>query len=166
MPRREGQREYLKRYYEANKHKWRERHARMTPEDKEKARVRAREWYINNKDRATTRARNWSRSNPDKRFEIKRGWRRRNPGIVCDLKRRRDAALLKRTPPWLTKEQLKEIRATYVLASELSWLSEGGLHVDHIVPIQGKNVSGLHVPWNLQIIPARENIRKGNRYVD
>lgn len=68
-----------------------------------------------------------------------------------------------RVPKWLTKEQKAEIKEFYILAKELAWLSEDKLVVDHIVPINGKNVSGLHVPWNLQILTNKENCSKGNK---
>jgi hypothetical protein len=50
------------------------------------------------------------------------------------------------------------------LAKELQWLSEDKLQVDHEIPLQGENISGLHVPWNLQVIPASKNQSKGNKY--
>jgi hypothetical protein len=68
----------------------------------------------------------------------------------------RRAKKLKATPGWLTAEQRKEMTEIYRNRPE-------GYHVDHLVPLQGKNVTGLHVPWNLQYLPAVENIRKGNK---
>lgn len=95
----------------------------------------------------------------------KKEYRKLNPGKINAKVAQRKAAKLQQTPKWLTKTQLNEIEAFYILAKELQWLSEELLHVDHIVPLQGKNVSGLHVPWNLQILPASLNISKGNRCV-
>lgn len=57
-------------------------------------------------------------------------------------------------PPWVN---LKEIEIFYSNCPE-------GFHVDHIIPLKGKLVSGLHVPWNLQYLPAAINIKKGNRF--
>jgi transcriptional regulator with XRE-family HTH domain len=71
-----------------------------------------------------------------------------------------NAAKLQRTPQWLTDIDIIEIKEYYRAASLI------GAHVDHIVPLQGKNISGLHVPWNLQLLHPRLNIRKSNKHVD
>lgn len=68
-----------------------------------------------------------------------------------------------RAPAWLSDEQIAEIREFYLLSAEISKRTKVKYHVDHIVPLLGKNVSGLHVPWNLQVIPAMDNLRKSNK---
>jgi 5-methylcytosine-specific restriction endonuclease McrA len=77
---------------------------------------------------------------------------------------KRHSAKLKRTPPWLTEYHLSQIKRFYQEAKELESSTGIKHHVDHIVPLQGKNVSGLHVPWNLQILTAVENCSKNNSF--
>lgn len=77
---------------------------------------------------------------------------------------KRHAAKLHRTPAWLTVDDLWMIEQAYDLAALRTKLFGFVWHVDHIVPLQGKFVSGLHVPTNLQVISARENVRKANRF--
>ena len=77
---------------------------------------------------------------------------------------RRKEALKNATPDWLTFEQVLTIRRIYV-ESKSRILRDGrnSWHVDHIVPLQGKDVCGLHVPWNLRIIPREDNLQKSNK---
>jgi 5-methylcytosine-specific restriction endonuclease McrA len=92
--------------------------------------------------------------------------KKNNPGKIKSINVKRHAVKLQRAPKWLTKENLNEMEQFYVDAKDLQWLSDPNdpLEVDHIVPLQGKNVSGLHVPWNLQILPKSINRSKGNRF--
>lgn len=76
---------------------------------------------------------------------------------------KRRAAKLSACPPWLPKSAQSAIAAIYAEAKRISAETGTKHHVDHIVPLQGENVRGLHVPWNLQIIPAAINCRKFNR---
>ena len=78
--------------------------------------------------------------------------------------RTRELSKLQRTPPWLTKAQHEEMADIYKQAKELEAIFfNRKFHVDHIVPLQGKDVCGLHVPWNLQILTAEENLAKSNK---
>lgn len=66
-------------------------------------------------------------------------------------------------PKWLSKEQIQEIENMYWLARDLKLVSGQTYHVDHVAPLHGKDVCGLHVPWNLQVLPADLNIKKSNK---
>lgn len=68
------------------------------------------------------------------------------------------------SPKWLSKEQKQQMRDIYIEAKLLTKNTEIPHHVDHIVPLKGKLVCGLHVPWNLQILTAEQNLRKRNRH--
>lgn len=72
--------------------------------------------------------------------------------------RSRQVAKLNATPIWLTIEQKGLMQDFYEVARLLS------LCVDHIVPLRGNSVRGLHVPWNLQLLTRSENSSKGNRF--
>ena len=68
-----------------------------------------------------------------------------------------------RTPQWLTAQQYKQIAEYYKMAKELETVFPWKQHVDHIVPLNGNTVSGLHVPWNLQIMSEKMNKEKSNK---
>lgn len=86
-------------------------------------------------------------------------WNRENPDKFNAIHGRRRARKKDALPSWLTPAHHAEMEGLYFWCSIFP-----GHQVDHIVPLQGKNVCGLHVPLNLQVLPAKENMRKGNRF--
>lgn len=102
--------------------------------------------------------------NRDKIRKIASNWQKKNKGKVNANTALRHTAKMKRKPTWLSKEDKLKIRCLYQVASMYSKHSDQKWHVDHIIPLQGETVSGLHVPWNLRVIPAIDNMKKNNNY--
>ena len=67
------------------------------------------------------------------------------------------------TPAWTTKEMRRQIRQKYLEAQELTKTTGIRYEVDHIIPLINDNVCGLHVPWNMQLLPKTDNLRKSNK---
>ena len=70
------------------------------------------------------------------------------------------------TPKWLTPAERRQMRDLYVQARKMTELTRERYVVDHIVPLRGEEVCGLHVPWNLRVITQEENLKKSNKLVD
>ena len=149
------------------------------PRDLENAKRLRKEWYERNKELTKERARAWSLANPEKRYAIhrknrekdlenhnarNREWNSKNKAKKAALQAKRKAAQLQRTPKWLTETDLWMIEEAYHLAQVRTQHFGFPWHVDHAIPLQGRKVSGLHVPSNIQVIPGQENVKKSNKY--
>lgn len=114
-----------------------------------------------NREQRRQAAQDYRKHNPEAANGATSRYRKRNPGIVnahCSARRARQ---LSATPTWLDP---KDFEAIYTQAKEMSLQNGVPYQVDHIVPLKHDLVCGLHVPWNLQIIPAVDNQRKKNFY--
>ena len=146
---------------------------------REKRVAKAKKWQQEHPEKCREWAARWAARNPERCREIYKAWRLANLGKVkADLKawraanpehvramglvhrNTRRAALLNRTPAW---SDLKAIEEVYRDASEFR---EAGIavDVDHVIPLQGELVSGLHVPGNLRVCLSSINRSKSNSY--
>ena len=139
--------ERVKAWREANPEKWAEQRRRYRKKHPD---------VINAK---TLR---WRARNPEKYVEITRATRKKNYARVLANKAKYRAVKQERKPTWLLPIDLFEMECIYRYRTALKQCGLG-YEVDHILPLQGKTVSGLHVPENLQVIPTEENRLKNNR---
>jgi len=129
----------------------------------EKLKLKRARCYLKNKEKRLRYQKEYY-INKSKECKLTQSEYKKNNKAVCNSNNAKYKANKKlATPKWLTKFDLDYIRHIYIQAIELEKLDGIKRHVDHSIPLRGKIVSGLHVPWNLEIITAEENIKKGNR---
>lgn len=104
----------------------------------------------------------WAEANPEKARTYKDAWKKANPGAVREDSVRRRLAFAQQTPAWADVERTRAYYDVCAFFNEVNGYTK--YHVDHIIPLRGKRVSGLHVHTNLRVIQARENERKNNRF--
>jgi hypothetical protein len=120
--------------------------------------------YARHTDQLTARSRKFRLENLELARQKGREYQKKNLHIYAKNGAKRKAAKLQRTPSWLTEIDYERIGNEYKLACILTKVTGSAWHVDHIIPLQGKMVSGLHVPSNLRVLPAKDNISKSNTF--
>lgn len=155
-----------KRYVEENKDKVKSRRKRHYEKNKEKYIKMSAEWVKNNPEKAKAKHLKYRHSNLEKVNNYNRLRRLSNLARDAAKTAKRRSRKREATPNWLTEEHMLQILSFYEESSRLSKSTGVKHHVDHIVPLKGENVCGLHVPWNLRVITAEENLKKRNKYDD
>jgi hypothetical protein len=140
---------YKKQYKEANREAILQQQRAYDAVKKIEHREYSRQWHLKNKARNNAQ---------------KAEYRKNNLHKHAAKEMRRRLAKTNQTPSWLGVDELWMIEQAYELAALRTKMLGIAFEVDHIIPLQGKLVSGLHVPENLQVISATENRSKYNRF--
>jgi len=121
---------------------------------KEKLLKQSKDYYDRNKDKVLERHAKWRSENKEAAKICEKLWRLKNPGRARAKVRNYQASKLRAVPKWANKKEIAQFYANCPAEHE----------VDHIIPLQGKIVSGLHVLNNLQYLPISENRKKSNKF--
>jgi len=138
-------------YYKANKDTILKRYKEYNQKNAEIIKKQKKEYYLNNKEHILKKSSKYYAEHRDEVY-ARHGKRR--------------AKLKQASPNWITKEEEDKINLLYKIARKVQTLTGVNMHVDHIYPLNGKTVCGLHCLSNLQILTAKENLEKGNSFPD
>jgi len=143
-----------KQYYQANSEKVKQTVAKYRQENPEKVIQVKKNWYKLNKEHVYSKNNAYRKSNTDKSYEYQKRYQQANRGKRTAWLAKYRATKLQATPSWFEKDLVERV---YIKAKE--W----GFAVDHVIPLQGKNVCGLHCWANLQLLDPALNSSKGNK---
>ncbi len=156
--------EYQRAWVKANRDKVREYGKKDYLKHREKRLADDKAQREANIDRFLARERASQERRKDQKEIVAKAWRVANPHKIAKTAALRRARIARRTPAWLTVADFEEIEAFYCCAQLMGEMTGESHHVDHIYPLKGRYVSGLHVPSNLQVITATENLKKNNTW--
>jgi hypothetical protein len=153
------------KYYLKNKEKIDKQSKKYYEENKERLMILQKEYNKTREDFIVSWRKDYydSKKNTTEYILAYRAYYEANKDAFLARANKRRAAKLQALPKWLTKAEHEQIKELYTCAQMFKLYTGEEYHVDHIVPLQGENVCGLHVPWNLQVIPAKENLSKSNK---
>ena len=155
---------YQKEYREKNKQKIKEKGSLYYKSNKEKIAQKNSKRYTKNKEKILEKNAEWVNKNKDRVKKYRSVYAKEKKDKYAATNMKRYAEKKKRTPRWLDEDGISMIKEIYAMARLQTEKTGIPHHVDHIIPLQGKTVSGFHVPENLQVISYIENSRKRNKY--
>ena len=126
-------------------------------------RMRSRNAWTDNHDEMIERATKHRKTRTKSCAEYSKEWRSKNPAKSSQHWIARRHAKEQAKPSWVTDDDLFVINEVYTSAKLKTKSTGVQHHVDHIVPLRGRNVSGLHIWWNMQVVPADVNLSKSNK---
>jgi len=144
-------REYFKNWYVENREEILAHQKEYADDHREEIHIRSNKYYADNRDEILERQKEYNSLHPEEIKARRKKWAKENPDIVKLLKLKSDIERRKRVVPW-DQQGLREF-----YKNKPDW-AQG----DHIIPLRGEKVSGLHVSWNLQYLTPKENSAKNN----
>lgn len=121
-----------------------------------------KEYRLKNLNKISETNREYRENNKELIANKKKEYAKNNKHIINAISARRRSSKLQATPSW---SEIKKIKEVYKNAQKFSKLLGVKMVVDHVIPLQGENVSGLHVWMNLQLLEASINTAKSNQLI-
>jgi hypothetical protein len=156
-------RESAKRWYYEHPETEKARRIHYRAENPDKVKATQAVYYRQHKGKRDAALKAWAVANPERYAEVRQRWYDENRALRNAYSAAWRRACREQTPPWADFKQMKVFYEEAVRLTEATGVPH---HVDHIIPLRGRNVRGLHVQTNLRVITATENVRKQNRLIE